>query len=51
MKRASPKNGRGREYKNWAKVYKVSKFPGEQNADARLDLANKSNDTGFGTVL
>ena len=32
-------------------LYNVSKFPGEQNADARLDLANKSNDTGFGTVL
>ena len=45
------KNGRGCEYKNWAKVYKVSKFSGEQNAEVRLDLPNKANDAGFGPVI
>lgn len=41
---AWPKNGCGCEYKNWARVYKISKFSGEQNAEVRIDLANKAND-------
>ena len=45
------KKGHGREYKNWAKVYKVSKFPGEQIPEVRLDLPEKANDMGFGPVL
>ena len=44
---AWPKNGRGCEYKNWAKVYKVFKFLGEQNAEVRLDLTKKASNIPY----